>query len=82
MDPDRDFVRNPDVEEMMGDIIFGRGDGPEAGEDPEVGDDYSSQFLNLEDLDDRRDGSGEAPEGEVDGSGAGTIIVTNSGEVY
>jgi hypothetical protein len=37
------------------------------------GDDITSQFLN---------GSGEGMEGEDDGSGVGTLIITKSGEVY
>ena len=46
------------------------------------GDDDVSSFLNLEELD-RRDGSGDDEiEGEADGSGAGTISTTKSGEVY
>jgi len=65
-------------EDILNDMIAGGGD-----------DDFSSQFLNdsgegmegLEDLD-RRDGSGEGLEGEDDGSGAGTLVITKSGEVY
>jgi hypothetical protein len=48
-----------------------------------------SEFLNesgdgLEINQDRTDGSGDQPgrEGEDDGSGAGTIVITKSGEVY
>ena len=37
------------------------------------GDDITSQFLN---------DSGEGMEGEDDGSGVGTLIITKSGEVY
>ena len=82
---DRDFTsRDPAEEEMMNNIIAGDGDDA----------DYSSQFLNLEDLDDRRDGSGEAPEGEEadgsgeapegedDGSGSRTLVITKTSDVY
>ena len=66
--------RDLSQEEMIEDIIR-TGD-----------DDVASSFLNasgegMEDPD-RRDASGEEMEGEADGSGAGTIIITNSGEVY
>ena len=71
---DRDRTREEE-EAIMNDLIAGGGD-----------DDYSSQFLDddgpgLEDLD-RRDGSGEGMEGEDDGSGSRTLVITKSGEVY
>jgi len=61
--------RDEEQEEMMNKMIAGDGDH-----------DYSSQFLNLEE--DDLDGSGEAPEGEDDGSGSRTLVITKTSDVY
>ena len=71
-----EFSRDEEQEEILYEIIrgadagaYGDGDGHGDGD----GDDIAAQFLN---------DSGEGMEGEDDGSGARTLIITKSGEVY
>ena len=69
-------ARNEEEEELLFETIRagGRdGDGDGAGGGDGDGDDIASQFLN---------DSGEGMEGEDDDSGARTLLITKSGEVY
>ena len=82
MDRDRD----EEQEEYMANIIAGEdditstylNDSGEGAEDLERRDGSGERAADLE----RRDGSGEGMEGEDDGSGVGTLVITKSGEVY